>query len=52
MKTNVFVQDFILDENIRENFQSELKEKSRQAEKELAWESERCALALRKLEQK
>ncbi len=46
-----FFQDFILDENIRQNFQAELKEKVDFSVKELAWESERCHIALRKLEQ-
>ncbi|CAF3878718.1 unnamed protein product [Adineta steineri] len=44
-------ENFILDENIRKNFQNELKEKADQSIKELAWESERCAIALKKLEQ-
>ncbi|UJR37290.1 hypothetical protein I4U23_029999 [Adineta vaga] len=44
-------QNFILDENIRQNFQAELKEKVDQSVKELAWESERCSIALKKLEQ-
>lgn len=44
-------QYFILDENIRQNFQAELKEKVDLSVKELAWESERCNIALRKLEQ-
>ncbi|CAF0758116.1 unnamed protein product [Rotaria sordida] len=44
-------QDFILDENIRQNFLAELQDKIDLSVKELAWESERCNVALRKLEQ-
>ncbi len=47
----ISIQEFILDENIRQNFQSELQEKVDLSVKELAWESERCNIALRKLEQ-
>lgn len=51
VKISFSFQDFVLDENIRLNFQNELKQKEELAEKELAWESERCHIALRKLEQ-
>ncbi|CAM4893268.1 unnamed protein product [Rotaria socialis] len=44
-------QDFILDQHIRENFLAELQDKVDLSIKELAWESERCNIALRKLEQ-
>ncbi|CAF4618885.1 unnamed protein product [Rotaria sp. Silwood1] len=44
-------QDFILDENIRQNFLAEIQDKIDLSAKELAWESERCNIALRKLEQ-
>ncbi|CAF1167075.1 unnamed protein product, partial [Adineta ricciae] len=44
-------QNFILDENIRQNFEAELQERENTSIKELAWESERCSIALRKLEQ-
>lgn len=46
-----FFQSFVLDEDIRQNFQAELKDKADQSAKELAWESERCTIALQKLEQ-
>ena len=50
-KFHFSLQDFILDENIRENFQKELQEKAELSTKELKWESERCNIALKKLEQ-